>query len=63
MPSLNSFIAQTAKDYDMEYDEVKDIYNRFPETFYDELESRIIPDEIKNMRFSDDPVIIERQKS
>lgn len=32
------FIEQTAKDYDMNYEDVKDIKDRFPDNFYEMLE-------------------------
>lgn len=37
----NHFIASTAKDYDMDYEEVKTIYDKFPNTFYAKLEKFI----------------------
>jgi hypothetical protein len=35
------FLNQTAKDYDMGYDEVENISKKYPKTFYDELEQFI----------------------
>lgn len=37
----DSFIYQTAQDYDMDVEIVRDIVNRYPDTFYAELESYI----------------------
>jgi len=34
----NTFIEQTARDYDIRYDIVEDIYNRHKETLYERLE-------------------------
>lgn len=36
-----SFLAQTAKDYDMSLHEVEAIYEKYPDTFYEELENFI----------------------
>ncbi len=41
MGEKESFIAQTAKDYDMDFDIVGKIYVEYPETFYLELEEYI----------------------
>ena len=35
------FISQTAKDYDMKYEDVERIYNYYPDTFYEKLEEFI----------------------
>jgi len=37
----NSFIIQTANDYDMPIHEVERIYKAYPNTFYQELENYI----------------------
>ena len=38
---MNSFIKQTAKDYDMDYKDVQYIYKTDPNKFYDKLEEYI----------------------
>jgi hypothetical protein len=37
----SNFIKQTAKDYDLPYCIVENIYKRFPDNFYDKLEEEI----------------------
>lgn len=37
---MNDFIMQTAKDYDLTYEEVEAIYNKYQPNFYEELETR-----------------------
>jgi len=37
----DKFIEQTALDYDMDYEDVKDIKDRFPNNFYEMLERYI----------------------
>jgi hypothetical protein len=37
----NPFIAQTAEDYDMDYECVEYIYNHYHENFYEKLEEFI----------------------
>lgn len=37
----NSFIAQTAKDYDMDYEVVAEIKKFYPDRFYEKLEEYI----------------------
>lgn len=38
---MNSFIAQTAKDYDMSYEEVERIHTMYKDNFYEKLEEQI----------------------
>jgi len=35
------FLRQTAHDYDMDYEMVKSIYMKYPNSFYEELEEYI----------------------
>lgn len=35
------FIEQTARDYDMDYEEVKRISEQYPDSFYEKLEEYI----------------------
>lgn len=37
----DQFIKQTAKDYDMEYEDVKNIKDKFPNELYERLEEFI----------------------
>jgi uncharacterized short protein YbdD (DUF466 family) len=41
MKNQDPFIAQTAKDYDMSYEDVERIKNKFPDNFYEKLEEFI----------------------
>ena len=41
MGKNENFIAQTAKDYDIDFDIVAKMYIKYPETFYLELEEYI----------------------
>lgn len=43
LANVNSFIANTAKDYDMSYESVEVYYNRYGSTneFYEKLEEHI----------------------
>lgn len=38
----NGFIEQTAKDYDMNVYDVQQIYNQYPDNFYEKLEEFIL---------------------
>ena len=38
----NGFIKQTAKDYDMPYSIVKELYDKYGSDFYEKLEEYII---------------------
>jgi len=38
---MNHFLAQTASDYDMRYDEVERIHRLYPNNFYEKLEEFI----------------------
>lgn len=42
MTTQNSFLAQTARDYDLDYETVETIYNRDPENFYEKLEEHLL---------------------
>lgn len=41
MRHLNEFVAQTALDYDMSYDEVQAVYDKHPDNLYEALEDFI----------------------
>ena len=41
MKEINSYLAQTADDYDMPYHEVERIHTLFPDEFYEKLEEYI----------------------
>lgn len=38
---LNPFIVQTARDYDLDYEVVEDIFNKYQSNFYEKLEEHI----------------------